>query len=266
MAQILVVNENNCWYQGIAALENFYEIELEQKIQKHADDAFNGYYTIKGKYTFSNRAKETSDGDLLLISKDFTKWFILEVELIAKSLSHTKKQLRVFSAPIFDIDDLVEYCVRQRAELGNSRENLKELFSTPPEVLVVFDTYHKKKLTQLQKDFKSIKICVFEVYKTNTHDFETYRISGDYPYIISGYSYLKPSSGFETYSIERYDLMNGVPRGDIDVLYKMAKFKAKLLESKGVLFLQIPRNPFTAGKQLTLSRTHDSKFIIDPIN
>lgn len=266
MAQILVVNEDNCWYQGVAALENFYEIELEQKIHKHASDAFNGYFTIKGKFTFSNPARETSDGDLILISKDFSRWLIVEVELVGKSLTHTRKQLRVFTKAKYDIDDLINYCVNQDASFDEHRLKLSTLFVNSPEVLVIFDSYHKKKLSQLQNEFKRIKICVFEVYKTNLHDFETYRISGDYPYITSGYTYLKPSSEFEIYQLERPDLMNGIPRGSMDVYYRMAKYRSLLMEDKGNLYLKIPRNPFTPGKELTLSKTHDGKFIIDLLN
>jgi hypothetical protein len=202
----------------------------------------------------------------LLISKDFTKWLIVEVELVAKSLTHTRKQLRVFTSAIYNIDALIDYCVGQDASLDIFRAQLRILFGIPPEVMVIFDSYHKKKLQQLQNEFKSIKICVFEVYKTNLHDFETYRLSGDYPYITSGYSYLKPSSGFEIYHVQRPDLMNGIPRGPMDVLYQMAKIKGLLMEDKGKVYLKISNNPFTPGKQLTLSKTHDGRFIIDPIN
>lgn len=268
MAQILVINEDQRWYQGIASLDNYYEIEIEQKIYKHASDAFNGYFTIKGKFTFSNKARETSDGDLILISKDFSKWYILEVELVEKSMTHTKKQLRVFTSAIYDIDKLVSYCVAQEDALTAHVTELKTLFNNPPQVLVVFDTYHKSKLENLQNEFKSIKICVFEVYKTNAHDMETYRLSGDYPYLITGYSYLKPcpAPAFEIYELQRPDLMTGVPIGNLDVFYKMAKYKGILMKDKKSLYLKIPKNPFTPTKQLTLSKTHDDKFILDVLN
>jgi hypothetical protein len=266
MAQILVVNEANRWYQGVASLENYYEIELEKKIHKHASDAFSGYLTIRGKYTFGNRAGETSDGDLLLISNDFTKWVIVEIELVAKSLTHTKKQMRVFTDATFNVNDLINYCVGQDEILDVFRGELKTLFADPPEILVIFDSYHRTKLGQIQAEFKSIKICVFEVYKTASHDFETYRLSGEYPYVNSGYSYLKPTSGFEIYRIERPQLMNGVTRGNLNTYYQLDTIRSILMENKKDLFLKIPANPFTPDKELILSKTIDGRFIISPIN
>jgi hypothetical protein len=265
MAQILVVQES-AWYQGIAALKNYYESELEIRIHKHAVDAFSGYYTIKGKFTFNNAAGETSDGDLLLISRDFSKWLIVEVELIGKSLTHTKKQLRVFTGAKYDIGMLIEYCVKQDSTLDKFRSELAKVFLDPPDVLVIFDSYKQSTIDKIRKGFNSVKICVFEIYKTNSHDFETYRLSGDYPYITSGFSYLKPTSGFEVYEVHRADLMNGVPRGKIELLYQMGQYRCLLIEDSGNLYIKIPNNPFTAGRDLTLSKTHDGKFVLDTLN
>lgn len=268
MAQILVISEEFCWYQGIASLDNYYEIEIEEKILKHSEDIFAGYYVTKGKFTFSNQAGERSDADILLISKDFTKWIIAEVELSAKSLTHTKMQLRVFTDAKFDIYELYEYCIKQNNSLKPFETELKKLLKETPEVLVIFDSYHKTKLKELKDSFKQLQICVFEVYKTTKHDFETYRISGDYPYITSGYTYLKSSSSsYDVYEVERPALFAGVPLGKLEIIYKMAKFNVLLMASaKGHFYLKIPRNPFSPGKVLTLAKTDDNKYLLDTLN
>lgn len=268
MAQILVINEEFCWYQGIASLDNYYEIEIEEKILKHSGDVFSGYYVIKGKFTFSNKAGERSSADLLLISKDFTRWIIAEVELASKSLSHTQMQIRVFTDAKFNIDELSNYCLNQNNKLKPFEASLKTLLKETPEVLVIFDSYHEKKLNELKNNFKQLKVCVFEVYKTAIHDFETYRISGDYPYITSGYTYLKASpSSYEIYEVQRPALFTGVPSGKLEIIYKMGKVNALLMVSnKGQHFLKIPRNPFSPGQVLTLAKTDDNKFLIDTLN
>nr|WP_295869390.1 hypothetical protein [uncultured Chitinophaga sp.] len=267
MAQILVVNELS-WYQAIAALDNYYEIDVENRILKHADEVFDGYYSLKGKYTFNNSAGETSDGDILLISKDFSKWVIVEVELASKaSLGHTRKQLRVFTSCGYDIDSLVKYCQTHHNGLGSFTTQLKNLFTNnTPEVLVMFDAYHQTRLGQLQSEFPSIKICVFEIYKTASHDFETYRLSGDYPYVHSGYTFLKDTTGFEVYEVQRPDLLTGIPAGSLNIEYKMGTYRVQLMSAKSKLYMKIPRNPFPPGVKLLLYKTITNKFFIDTIN
>ncbi len=141
MAQVLVTREN-AWYQGIASLKNIREKELEESILRYATAVFSNYVCFQSSFTFSNTTGETSDPDILLISKNFKSWLIVEVELGGKDLKHTRKQLRVFTDPIFDVEKLIPHCSGKSAELTGKENELRNLFTNqPPEVLVIFDSY-----------------------------------------------------------------------------------------------------------------------------
>lgn len=267
MAQVLVT-ESNKWYQGIASLKNYYEADLEDRILKHKNEVFKDYYSFKCKFTFENSVGETSDPDMLLISKNFDSWIIVELELGDKTLKHTKKQLRVFTKPKFNVNKLIDYCKRNAPELKGHISKLNALFSSiAPKVLVIYDYYDLKTFEILQKEFDPISICVFEIYNTKTDSFELYRFSGDYPFVTTDFSFLKErSDNYEIYEVQKPSLLDGLPEGYFEVLSKMRTLRVSLIiDKKGNYYLKLLNNPFPPGRTLVIYKTLEKKYILDII-
>lgn len=267
MAQVLVTRED-AWYQGIASLKNIREKELELSILKYASAVFNNYYCFQSAFVFKNAAGETSGPDILLISRNFKQWLIVEVELAGKDLGHTRKQLRVFTNPLFGVGDLVKHCCEKTDDLVGKEAELNNLFANAaPEVLVIFDTHNSPVLSILQAEF-TIKICVFEIYKTQSHDLELYRLSGDYPYVYSGGTFLKAWDGdFEIFKVERPEFFDDLGANTNFIAeHRLQTMNIILYRSKkDEPFIKIPGNPFPPGKNLKIYRTEDNKFVIEKV-
>ena len=266
MAQVLVTSES-AWYQGIASLKNIYEKNLEHRVLKFSKQIFTGYHGFQSAFVFNSKlSDDTAASDMLLIAEDFSQWVIVELELMGKQLKHTKKQLRVFSEPRFEVEKLVKHCISKDNDLVNKENELGTLFTDhDPDLLVIFDTYHKSTLEEISSNF-TCKICVLEIYRTMKHDFELYRMSGDYPYINTGFSFLKNwPTNFDQYEIEKPGLFNGITLGTIQVYHKMFVLNALLMNAGQRYFLKIPQNPFPPGDDLKVFRTIDDKLIIEKL-
>jgi len=266
MAQVLVTSEN-VWYQGIASLKNIYEKNLEHRVVKFSKEIFVGYYSFQSAFTFKSRVStDTSASDMLLIAEDFSQWVIVELELMGKPLGHTKKQLTVFSDPTFEVDALVKHCITKDNRLKGKEAELIKLFSNnDPGLLVIFDTYHKPTLEDIAINF-TCKICVLEIYRTMNHDLELYRMSGDYPYVNTGFCFLKYwPTNYDQYEIEKPGLFTGIALGTIQLYYKMLVLNGLLTKSGSRYFLKIPQNPLPPAEDLKVFRTIDNKLIIEKL-
>lgn len=266
MAQVLVTKISE-WYQGIASLKNLSEKKLEMRFLKCASQIFKGYHSFQSAYTFESKVStETAGPDVILIAEDFSQWVIVEVELAGKPLAHTKKQLRVFTNAKYDLDGLVTHCIKKEPKLAPNEKKLKKLLeNNPPYILVVFDTYHKTALQSISTEF-DCKVCVLEVYRTMEHDFELYRMSGDYPYVYTEFCYLKNvTTNPDMYTISRPELFNSIAAGDIEVFHKNQSVAAKLMKSSKQTFLKIPENPFPPGSDLKIFKSFADKLILEKL-
>ncbi len=266
MAQVLVTKVNE-WYQGIASLRNLPEKKLELRFLKCAAQVFRGYHVFQSAFTMNSaNSSETAGPDVLLIAEDFSQWCIVELELTGKPLNHTRKQLRVFSRPKYDEDKLALHCIDKCEILRGKEEELKKMFSaTPPSVLVVFDTYHKRTIDTVSHEF-DCQICVLEVYKTVNHDLELYRLSGDYPYIYTEFCYLKNVvTNPDMYGVARPELFDNIGTGNIKVYYKNMEISANIFKSRNKLYLKIPENPLDPGSDLKIFKSFNNKLIIEKL-
>ncbi len=96
---------------------------------------------------------------------------------------------------------------------------------------------------------------------------ELYRLSGDYPYVYSGSTYLKRWVGdYEMFKVERPDFFAGVTGTSFIAEHRLTIININLFRSKkDELFVKIPSNPFPPGKDLKIYKTQDNKFVIEKV-
>lgn len=174
--------------------------------------------------------------------------------------------MRCFYEPEFEKEVLVDYLINQDSNVQDFKSELLEMFDNiPPKVLVVYDDYCSATFDKLKSEFEFLQICVVETYRTDNHSSEAYRISGDYPYDISGATQLKPYD-FQHYQILRPDLFTEIPvNEEIIIDYMMKDYKAVIFKSDDILYLKIPENPFPPDLNLILSIDISNKLIIKRI-
>jgi hypothetical protein len=266
MSQVLVTFENH-WYQSIASIRDYSEPNYEEKILKYGTGIFSSHYVLKCDFSFltKNANKDSYKPDFLLISKNLKSWIIVEVELCRKALTHTFKQLKCFSDPDFDSEKLLEYLLNQpeNSSIAAFKAGVKHLLENhSPKLLVIYDDYCLNTFETIRAKYKDIDICVIEVYRTSEHISEAYRISGDYPYDISGISPLKFIDN-QHYEITRPRIFDEFDIDiDIEMLYYMRRLKGRFLRTGSKMFLKLAFNPMPGDAPVQLQKDSLNRIII----
>jgi hypothetical protein len=269
MAQLLVTTDTDrWWYEPIASIRDYSEPDFEEKFHKYANELFSNFYTIKFKYDLTTKAGSGRNykPDQLLISKNFKKWIIVEVELCKDDLQHTIDQIICFSDPKYVPKDVINYIITNNASLIPHTKEITELINNKlPELLVILDDYCINIFNRLRKVIPTLQICVMEVYRTTSHRFESYRLGGDYPYDISLKSKLEYYDP-QTFEIARPKLVDNIPIGNVQILYNMKPITATLIKGRGKKrYLKIPNHNFTKTTLLQLAIDVNSKLIIQTL-
>lgn len=192
MSRLLVTSVDKSWYDELAIISSYYEAEFEKIIKQHVKNVFPDYYTISYKKTVTADYKEDKKPDLALIHKDYSNWWIIEVELNAHPLSHVISQVDVFSNGNYNSIETADYINNQcKKELNINLDinSLRKLIANEqPRVLVIVDEPKHDWEEKLAKF--DAQLFVFQVFK-NTAGSEAYRLNGYYPETILAESHCK---------------------------------------------------------------------------
>lgn len=177
VSKIWVTSESR-WYEELKVIAPYREYQYDRMIQSHLKTLFSEYHAVSYNKKITQKGQyQGSKPDFALIRKDYTEWWIVEVETIEDRLVHVYKQ----------IDDFVngDYNAYQEAQYISKNCDLKfkdiyRATQNNPKVMLIVDDMNS---TWIEK-FKSIETtnCVLKVYRNNK-GLELYSISGDYPYI-----------------------------------------------------------------------------------
>lgn len=189
MARILFPIEES-WFDELKVISSYYESELENTILSHVETVFPNYIAIP--YKKDVHAPGVAKGrtpDLALINKDYSDWWIIEVELGEHDLKHVKAQVDVFVNGTYNPYEVSKY-IKTKDDQG--RLNLKSLQKMiqnyQPNVMVIVDEHVAAWKDDLEK--LGAKICVFQVFK-NKDGHRAYRLNGHYPFIFAYNSHCK---------------------------------------------------------------------------
>ncbi|QEC67928.1 hypothetical protein FRZ67_11680 [Panacibacter ginsenosidivorans] len=244
MAQLLITHASTKHhYLQIASIKQYNEPDFEKKLKRHATKIFENYYVFNFKFELSCDAipGKKFEPDLILVSKNFTKWVIVEVELCKPPTEHTRNQITCFSNPKFKPDDLVEYILKEDPSLSPLKDEfIKCVSNIPPDLIVVLDDYSEKVFKKFYEHKKQLKICVMEVYKRIGYIYEGYRFGGDYPYELTRFSKLKYSDE-QHYEVMKRDFAKDLPH-EFEAKYDMDPFKITVIKSGKTTYLKFDHN------------------------
>jgi hypothetical protein len=176
MARILV---GDTWYEGLST-DAFLEGEFERLILGHAQLLFPEFHAVK--FTRSVQVEEgIKKPDFALIDKNYSSWWIVEVELAHHSLwGHIIPQVSVFARAIYGPDDAA-YLEQQSSELDGYR--LREMMrGEQPRVLVIVN--HPRPEWRVPLESYGALLSVAEVFRSEQQR-HVIRLNGDYPREIS---------------------------------------------------------------------------------
>ena len=126
MAQILITHaKSKHWYTPLASIRKYTEPKFEDKLWRYAKEIFEHYYVFKFKHSlFCNAIPgKPYKPDLLLVSKNFNKWVIIEVELCKTPSLHTLSQITCFSNPKVRPDKIAKFLIRMDKSMKREEQN-----------------------------------------------------------------------------------------------------------------------------------------------
>ena len=172
-SKLLILDD---WYEEFTP-GTYVENDLEKKIISTSLDVFPEYIMLPLKQTIEYE-DESSQPDLCLIKRDYSDWYVVEVELGNKSFrGHTEMQVRVFSNGRYNALSISRYLKKKDASIDEVK--LYELIrDKQPKVLIMVNEYPTWAAEAL--NYPRTGIFTFGMYD-HPDLVEAYRIDGDYP-------------------------------------------------------------------------------------
>jgi hypothetical protein len=261
MARVLVKKDDD-WYDQLASLSNYYEVEIEDRVLKHSNNAFRGYYVLPFKIIIESSVGSAKP-DLVFVREDYRDWIIVEVELYDHAKTHPEMQVDVFKDAKYDHAKVVPYLLKQHLLLDKNKLT-KMVKDIQPKVMVIVDAPNAKWIEDFRR--KGILVCIFEVFK-GTNGYELYRINGDYPYVFTSKSHLinlrNPQPGTHYYQFHDPNFIKEGHGELVTVYFKQSELKGKIIVDKAIKYLIVQSSPIPERKELIIGIDVNGKYIIE---
>lgn len=270
MAQILITHPKEIHhYTPIASIKQYNEPDFEEKLWRYGNAIFAHYYVFKFKFDLTCDAipGKSYQPDLLLVSKTFKKWVIIEVELCKTPTEHTLNQITCFSNPKIFPKSITEFLIRNNPEFASQEADLFDCFSNySPDLIVVLDDYSDKVFNKFYEHKKQLKICVLEVYKRLDYPYEGFRFGGDYPYELTNSSKMEYIDQ-QHFKIIKKDFLKDLP-DNFEVKFDMEPFSASLIKMTSTsrnTYLKLPEHNIPSDIYLQIGKNLDGEYIIQKL-
>lgn len=172
-SKLLILND---WYEEFEP-GTYVEDDLEKTIMARSSDVFPDFYTLPLRKRIEYKG-EFKEPDLCLIKKDYSEWYVIEIELAKKPFEgHTESQIRVFSNGKYNSAEISKYLHGKNNNLDIIL--LKKLISKElPRVLIIVNEYPK--WADKLKKYPRTGILIFSMFD-HPDGVEAYSIDGEYP-------------------------------------------------------------------------------------
>jgi hypothetical protein len=255
-SKLLILDD---WYEEFEP-GTYVEDTLEKTIIARSNDVFPDYFMLPLKKTIEYNG-EYKQPDLCLIKKDYSRWYVIEVELANKSFEgHTESQIRVFSNGKYNATEISKYLVSKQPKLNES--DLKNLIlKDDPGVLIMVNEYPE--WAKEAKSYPRTGILVFGMFD-HPDGVEAYRIDGEYPILEVDRSRCKfPKYPANMLIVLAPKLLNITSGNEIIIINNGRKTKWERLDSGPTTYL-IPKglNPLNIIKQYFLIKSEEGEYYI----
>jgi hypothetical protein len=258
MARILI---NRVWYEQIEP-STFSESELEERILIHAPSIYPEYYVLP----FKLRVESTlgnAQPDLVFISKDYSEWRVVEVEMGHHSFNgHVERQIEKLADAEYG-SRVAHYLYGKNNELDLDKL-LYLIENVPPQLLVIVNEPKSEWIEPLLR-YNAI-IAIFELFRAEDET-EVFRVNGEYPTLFIN---TISECTFHPYAprLIRIHAPAGLelpPRGKIKLRYNNCLTEWTRLDAEDAVFLSpVGNNPLKPGRNYELYRQSDNTLVLRP--
>lgn len=269
MARILVPHHSD-WYEQLSVIASYYETEYEDKFLGQIEEAFPDFYAIYYKKKVVAIGYDSKKPDLALVKKDFSEWWLVEVELEAHDLKEVVGQVEVFLLaklnPYSDGKYIHKAITKRYKGVSISETDVRAMISNYAQnVLVVVDEYIEEWEKTLGK--LGAHLCVFQVFKS-TNGPEAFRLAGIYP--TTNYSESHCNCGDKDPRVIQVSDPSSINIHDgeeIDLVYaeKTARYKVYLESGKTMLLAIGKMNHIPTSSLYCIYRDSHKRLLIKAI-
>lgn len=171
MARLLIDGE---WYESLAS-SSYYESDFEAILLEHATTLYPEYWMVPFK-TLLQSEHGVSKPDFALIERRYRSWWVVEIELAHHPLSHVMRQVEVFAAATFGLEEAAYLATRDPSLDRPALEAM--LRGAPPEVLVIVNAPSPAWEAPLKQFGASLAVA--EVFRSGRNH-HVLRVNGAYP-------------------------------------------------------------------------------------
>lgn len=176
----------NPWYIEIQPTAFYREEDLERSVLLNLQSLFPDFLAVPYKKKIKNKKNNRINApDLALVKKDYSEWYVIEVELSSHNIAHVELQIDTFYNCTYGLDD-VKYLFDKNKDKFKYEPLEKLITSKPPKLMVIindFDQNLKDKIAIF-----NCSICVFQIFlDKDNHPF--YRLDGEYPLTNDGFCF-----------------------------------------------------------------------------
>jgi len=175
MARIVIPNADGktSWFEQVAP-QIFSEAEIETCIILHAPEVYPEFHVLSFKLTVDSPSGSAKP-DLIFIAKDYSDWWVCEVELGTHPPDHVKKQVQIFTEAKYDQKEAKYIC--HKNPFLDFDKTLNLFRSVSAKVLVIVNE-PKKAWVKPLSEYRAI-LGVFELFRSE-EDYEIFRVNGEY--------------------------------------------------------------------------------------
>lgn len=267
MSTLLIpVCRRSPWYDELGVVGSYSEGDFERILKNQVSAIFPDYWTIPYKRLVKAANRESKKPDLALIRKDYSEWWLVELELADHTLEHVASQVETFVAGEFNPISEGEFLYTKLKDIIKRRFSQTKLTRMvrdyPPKVMVIVDD--DKEIWRQPLNDLGAEICIFQVYK-NTRGLEAYRLRGKYPVAVQCESHC-------TYDGQIANLMKILSPevlmvnddAEISIEYSGRMSRWKCIREGDTVFIRFVGtiNPVPANQAYTLSRDDRNKYVL----
>lgn len=264
MARICVNRE---WFEQVEP-STFSEETFEERVALHAPSVYPFFHVVPFKKPVL--APDNSEDrvthvapDLAFIAKDYSEWWIVEVEMGYHSFTgHVKPQIEKLLAADYGIDE-VDYLCKKYTNL-NRNKLISLITGTPSRVLVILNQNRPDWASHWNKQTERVIVAVFELFASQDNK-EIFRVDGAYPSILSDRitkCTYHPSVP-RLLGVEEPEKLNLPRRAIIKMLYNNCVTEWRRIdEGEQVWLTAANRNPLRPKSNYAIYRQNDDQFVL----
>jgi hypothetical protein len=253
---------NGAWFEAVQP-DAIYESDFEALLMSQAAELYPDFHLVKFKYLVET---EYGSGrpDLALIARDYTSWWIVEVELGSHDLrNHVERQVTIFSNGRYG-PETADYIAERNSNL--SATSLHDMMrGAPPRVLVVVNKSRRDWAQALTR--WDALVAVVELFRDQTNK-TILRVNGDHPRVQEEIvTTCRTDPRLRKSLVIDAPAALGVPNGErVELVFEGGITEWKRIDARGTTWLMpLKRSPLGKAKgHFQILRADDNRLILTP--